>query len=98
MKYILQENRIIAVDEFQEFKRHIELMEQGLLNEFGMPSWIKDKFQFVQELATVMKTDAKVLFSLFKDSKVFKFLDLSNGLSQNCFHSSEKDSIFIRQC
>jgi len=38
MKYILQENRIIAVDEFQEFKRHIELMEQGLLNEFGMPS------------------------------------------------------------
>lgn len=73
MKYVLQENRIIAVDEFQEFKRHIELMEQGLLNEFGMPSWIKDKFQFIQELATVMKTDAKVLFSLFKDSKVYKF-------------------------
>lgn len=73
MRYLIQENRIVQIDEFQEFKKYINLYEKDLLTELDMPSWIKDKFKFVQEMASILKTDVKVLFGLFKNSKVYKF-------------------------
>lgn len=63
---------------YEEFKEYVLLTEYGQkrhLYEFAMPSKLKAKIDFIKQLADEMGKDAKTLFQLFLNPKVFEFFN-----------------------
>ena len=62
--------------EYILFEKYANLFLQDKLDEFGIPSIIKEKFDFIKELAIETGFKIKDLFKLFLNKGVFKFFQL----------------------
>ncbi len=70
---IEEENFIL---EFNQFNKYLSEYELGRLDELSLPSWFKEKIDFIKSLAEIVGQEVSTLFALFKNSKVYKFFKL----------------------
>jgi len=59
--------------QYYEFVKHSNALLEGRLDEFGIPDFVKERWEFIKELAKQTKTKFFDLLKLFTKKEVFKF-------------------------
>lgn len=66
---------VLTEQEFVEYTQFLYYLDNSV-NESIIPGFIKNKIDFIKELATIVKSEFDDIVDIFKDTRVYKFFQL----------------------
>jgi hypothetical protein len=91
--------KLYTVEEYEyiQFKTLMkEVVDNGMLNEFSIPSFLSKQYNFVKDLASQLSVSIKDLAKLFMNKSVFNFFSKIKWSFQYVFDLAKKGLVIYR--
>lgn len=85
------------LNEYDTFCIALDELNSNSLNEWSLPSFIKDKIDFVKNIANQLGTSIDSLVALFKNKEVFKFFSKIDWSLENLFKILKKGYVLYKE-